>query len=151
MPTSKQSRRSRAPRVNIPARESAVIDVGGRQLTGPLCQLSINGGSLRMAKIFGESTFAQITLQTTGGTIACAIQFLKSGAPEIQAFRFIQLDGRTRGQLETALKQMRKEGLGDAPRSMFELCTSAARRVMQKAKESEGSRLVVDVLRRDVF
>lgn len=132
MPTAKQGRR--APRVNIPARESAAIDIGGRQVVGPLYQLSINGGSLRLAKIFGESTFGQMTLQTNTGTLVCAIQFLKSGAPDIQAFRFVQLDGKTRTQLETALKQMQKEGLGEAPSSMFQLCTHAARRVVQKAK-----------------
>ncbi len=133
MATSK-AQRNRAPRVNIPGRERAVIDVGGRQLTGPLCQLSVNGGSLRLAKIFGESTFGQITLQTTTGDIVSAIQFLKSGAPDVQAFRFVHLDPETRTRLETALQQMRKQGLGEAPRSMFQLCTNAARRVMQKAR-----------------
>lgn len=138
MPNAKQGRR--APRVNIPARESAMIDVGGRRLVGPLCQLSVNGGSLRLAKIFGERTFGQITLQTSKASLVCAIQFLKSGAPDVQAFRFVQLDPKTRSQLEAALKQMRKDGLGDAPQSMFEMCTSAARRVVEKAKE-QGRRL----------
>lgn len=135
MATSKH--RNRAPRVNVPGREFAVIDLGGRRLTGPLCQLSINGGSLRIAKIFGESTFGQITLQTTTGKIVSAIQFLKSGAADVQAFRFVQLDRETRSQLDAALKQMRKDGLGEGPRSMLEFCTNAARRVVEKAKSIE--------------
>ncbi len=129
--------RTRAPRVNVPGREYAVIDLGGRRVTGPLCQLSINGGSLRIAKIFGERTFGQITLQTTTGKIVSAIQFLKSGAPDVQAFRFVQLDRANRSQLEAALKQMRKDGLGEGPRSMLEFCTNAARRVVEKAKSIE--------------
>ena len=137
MPTSKAGRRTRAPRVNIPGREFVVIDVGGRRLTGPLCQLSINGGSLKIAKIFGESTFGQITLETTTGNIVSAIQFLKSGAADVQAFRFIQLDRENRSRLESALKQMRKDGLGEGPRSMLEFCTDAARRMVQKAKSIE--------------
>jgi hypothetical protein len=144
-------RRNRAPRVNIPNRESAVINIGGTQITGPLCQLSINGGSLRLAKNFGENTFAEITLQTMTGSIVSPIQFLKSGAPGVQAFRFVQLDPQTRSTLETTLTQMRKDGLGEGPRSMFQVCTNVARRVMEKAKESERTRLVADVLRRDIF
>jgi len=112
MTRSRHDQPNRAPRVNVPRRESAVIDIGGRQLTCDLYQLSVNGGSLRLAKIFGESTFGEITLQTTKGSIVSAIQFLKSGAAEVQAFRFVQLDPKTRSRLETALGQMRKEGLG---------------------------------------
>jgi len=134
MAASRHGQRNRAPRVNVPRRESATINIGGRQLTCDLYQLSINGGSLRLAKIFGESTFAEITLQTTTGNIVSAIQFLKTGAADVQAFRFVQLDTKTRSRLETALGQMRKEGLGEAPRSMFQACTNVARRVMQKAK-----------------
>ena len=139
MAASRHGQRNRAPRVNIPARESAVIDIGGRRLTGPLCQLSVNGGSLRLAKIFGESTFGEITLETRTGNIICAIQFLKSGAPDVQAFRFVQLDAKTRSQLETALKQMENEGFGEGRRSMLQFCTSAARRVVQKAKNHMGN------------
>ncbi len=137
MATAKPGHRNRAPRVNIPGREYALIDIGGRRLTGPLCQLSINGGSLRIAKVFGESTFGQITLQTTTGRIVCPIQFLKSGAPDVQAFRFVQLEPETRAQLEAALKQMRKDGLGDGPRSRLESWTNAARRMVEKAKSIE--------------
>jgi PilZ domain len=134
MSPAQQGRRNRAPRVNIPHRESAQIDIGGKQLTSVLCKLSINGGALRLSKPFGESTLAEITLQTTSGTIGSAIQFLKVGSDGVQGFRFLQLDAATRSKLETALRQMRKQGLGDEPRSVIELCTNAARRVMQKAK-----------------
>jgi hypothetical protein len=134
MGSPKQGQRSRALRVNIPGKESAVIDIGGRRITGLLCQLSVNGGSLRLPKIFGENTFGQITLQTTTGNIESAIQFLKSGAPDVQAFRFVQLDPPTRSRLDTALKQMHQGVSGEESRSMLRFCTNAARRVMQKAK-----------------
>lgn len=134
MPTPKQGQRSRALRVNIPGRESAVIDIGGRTITGVLCQLSVNGGSLRLPQTFGERTFGQITLQTTNGIIESAIQFLKSGKPDIQPFRFVQLDPTTRSRLDTALREMQKQASGAGSRSMLRFCTNAARRVMEKAK-----------------
>jgi hypothetical protein len=134
MSPAKHGKRNRAPRVNIPHRESAVIDVGGKQLTSELCKLSINGGALRLGKPFVESTLAEITLQTTSGTVESAIQFLRFGKDGVQGFRFVQLDAPTRSKLETALRQMRSQGLGDGPRSVIELCAEAARRVVQKAK-----------------
>lgn len=134
MASSTQGRRNRAPRVNVPNREGVVINIGGRQVTGVLCKLSINGGSVRLAKCINESTLAEITLRTASGRIVSAIEFLKPSGDGIHGFRFIQLDPLTRSTLEDALRQMRKQGLGDRPRSVIELCTNAARRVMQKAK-----------------
>ena len=139
MSPAKQGRRNRAPRVNIPNRESAIIAVGGKQLTSELCKLSINGGALRLGKPFGESTLAEIKLQTSSGTVESTIPFLKFGSDGVQGFRFVQLDPGTRSKLETALRQMRSQGLGDRPRSVMELCTNAARRVMQKAKSQMGN------------
>ena len=134
MPPPQPGRRNRAPRVNIPNRESAQIYVGDKQTTSVLCKLSINGGALRLYKPFGEGTLAEIRLKTTSGTIESPIQFLKMGRDGVQGFRFLQLDPATRSTLETALRQMRKQGLGDGPRSVIELCTNAARRVMEKAR-----------------
>lgn len=134
MESSQQRRRNRAPRVTIPNREHAVIVIGGKKLSAALCKLSINGGSLRLPRSFGESTFAEITLETTSGDIESAIQFLKPGVEGIQGFRFIQLDPGTRRQLATAIEQMRKQGLGEGSSSVFQFCANAARRVVEKAK-----------------
>jgi hypothetical protein len=119
--------------VKIPNRENAVIDIGGKQLTSELFKLSINGGAVRVIKPFRESTLAEITLQTTSGNTVAAIQFLRPG-DGVQGFRFVQLDLATRTRLEAALEQMRKQGLGEGQRSVLQLCTNVARRVMQKAK-----------------
>jgi hypothetical protein len=121
-------------RRDLPSKKIAVIDLGGRRLSGPLCQLSIDGGSLRWAKIFGESTFAQITLPTATGSVVGTIQFLKSGAPDIQAFRFVQLDSRTRSRLETALSEMDAKGAEENSHSMRHFCKSATRRVTRKGQ-----------------
>ena len=141
MASTEQRRRVRSTRGNSPSKEIALIDLGGRRLSGPLCQLSIDGGSLQWAKIFGESTFAQITLPTATGSVVGTIQFLKSGAPDVQAFRFVQLDSRTRSRLENALRQMDSEGREEEKRSMRPFCTSATRRAMRTGKgRTERSR-----------
>jgi hypothetical protein len=129
-----QRRRNRAPRVTIPNREQAVIVIGGKKLSGALCKLSINGGSLRLPRTIVESTLAEITLETTSGDIESAIQFLRPGAEGVQGFRFLQLDPGTRRQLAMAIEQMRKQGLGDGTSSVFQFCANAARRVVEKAK-----------------
>jgi hypothetical protein len=131
---SPQQRRNRAPRVTIPNHEHAVIIIGGKELSGALCKLSINGGSVRLPRPIGESTLAEIRLETTSGDIESAIQFLKAGTPGVQGFRFIQLDPGTRRQLASAIEIMRKQGFGEGSSSVFQFCANAARRVVEKAK-----------------
>lgn len=133
MANTMERQRARVTR-DLPSKEIAVIDLGGRRISGPICQLSMDGGSLRWAKIFGESTFAQITLPTATGSVVCTIQFLKSGAPDIQAFRFVQLDSRTRSRLETALRQMDTKAADEESHSMRPFCTSTTRRVTRKGQ-----------------
>jgi hypothetical protein len=103
-------------------------------MKGMLGKLSVNGGSLRVAKPIAEGRLAGITLLTTSGKIESAIQFLKWDGAGLQGFRFVQLDPLMRSKLQAALGEMRKQGLGDGPRSVIQFCTDAARRVVQKAK-----------------
>ena len=135
MGTSRLGQRDRAPRVNIPNRESAVIDIGGKHLTGVLGKLSLTGGSVSLSKSIHEGTLAEITVQTTSGSVVSAIQFVKSTGSGMQGFRFVHLDPQTRSRLDMALQQMRKQGLGEGPHSILQHCTSVARRVIQKAKD----------------
>lgn len=134
MPLPNFGRTKRAPRVHIPTWENAVIDVGGREFKAGLYKLSINGGCL-MTKPVAVGRLAGITLQTTSGKIETAIQFLKPDGSGRQGFRFLQLDTVNRLRLENALAGMRRQGLGDGSASVLDLCTSTARKVMQKAKE----------------
>ena len=126
-------RTKRAPRVNVPSRERALVDIGGREFTAELCKLSVTGGSLRI-KAIPEGRLAGITLETTNGRIESAIQFLKPDEGGRQGFRFVQLDAMTRYRLQDALGEMRRQGLGEGSSSVIEFCTNTARRVMKKVK-----------------
>lgn len=134
MPLPNLGRSKRAPRVHIPSRERVVIDVGGNRVAVGLYKLSINGGCL-MTKPVAEGKLAGITLQTTSGKIESAIQFLKPEGANRQGFRFLQLDPLNRLRLQTAIDGMRRQGFGDGSSSVLDLCTSTARKMMQKARD----------------
>ena len=134
MPLPNLGRSKRAPRVNIPSRESALIDVGGKEFTAELCKLSVTGGCL-VTKPVPEGRLAGITLQTTSGRFESAIEFLKPEGAGRQGFRFLQLDPRNRLRLQATIDGMRRQGHGDGASSVLELCTNTARRVVQKARE----------------
>ena len=134
MPLPILGRTKRAPRVNIPTRESALIDVGGREFRAGLCKLSIRGGCLTTKPMpFGK--LAGITLHTTSGKVDLAIQFLHRDASGRHGFRFLQIDPVNLRRLETTVDELRRQGLADGSYSVIELCTNTARRVMRKAKE----------------
>ena len=137
MPLPNLGRSKRAPRVNIPSRESALIDVGGKRITVGLYKLSITGGCL-LTKPVTEGRLAGITLQTTSGKIESAIQFLKPDGAGRQGFRFVQLDPANGLRLQNALAQMRKQGLGDGSSSVMEFCANTARKVVEKTKSQIG-------------
>ncbi len=133
MALSKLGRRSRAPRVSLPNQQNSVVNIDGRRFTAALRKLSVNGGSVRLSKPLPEGTLAEITLPTNSGKVTSAIQLLTNDGHGTQGFRFLQLDPSTRSTLQTAIAQMRKQGLGDSPR-LLQYCTDAARFMVQLAR-----------------
>jgi hypothetical protein len=106
----------RAPRVNVPNKEQAVVALGALKVIGILCKLSVTGGSLRLSRSVSKGTVADLTIRSTSGPITSAIEFLgpaDKGTPPAQAFRFIHMGPAECRRLENALAAIRKEGFGE--------------------------------------
>jgi len=124
----------RAPRVNVPNKEQAVIAIGPHRVVGILCKLSVNGGSLRLSKPVSKGTVADLTLRATSGRITSAIEFLgpaDRGTPPAQAFRFIHMAPAECRRLENALAEIRKEGFGEKQSWRFHPLTRGALRTVK--------------------
>ncbi len=113
-----QRDKRRAPRVSVPNNEHAKIEVGPQQFVGTLGKLSSTGGTIRMPKRFDPGTMADLTLKTSAGKVSAAIELLAhlQGLPQLQAFRFVQMDVPDSRRLEKALWGLRKQGFGEGQR-----------------------------------
>jgi PilZ domain len=129
MPKDTHMRHVRPHRISVPNNEQAIIALGSERISGTLCKLSVTGGSLRLAKQFPPGTLADITLRTTSGNVGAVVQFLRNatGAPDVQAFRFFQIDPAARRHLERTLERMRQQGFGEKRRGLTPLVDLAQR------------------------
>ncbi len=68
-----------------------------------------------MPKRFDPGTMADLTLKTSAGKVSAAIELLTQlqGFPQLQAFRFVQMDVADSSRLEKALWGLRKQGFGE--------------------------------------
>jgi hypothetical protein len=84
---------------------------------------------MRFPRPFPSGTLAEVTLKTTSGKVGAAIQFLRTrtGAPDVQAFRFLQMDPLERRRLELTLDQMRRQGCGEKRRGLMPFVELAQR------------------------
>ena len=124
----------RAPRVNVPNKEQAIVSFGARHMVGVLCKLSTTGGSLRLPKPMAKGTVADITIKSTSGPITSAVEFLGSadrGALPPQAFRFIHMGPAECRRLENALEEIRKQGFGEKQDWRFHPLTRSALRTVK--------------------
>ena len=124
----------RAPRVNVPNKEQAVVALGGQRILGVLCKLSVTGGSLRMSKPMAKGTVADLTIRATSGPITSAIEFLGAadrGVLPAQAFRFIHMGPAETRRLENALEEIRKQGFGEKQDWRFHPLTRGALRTVK--------------------
>ena len=129
------TRRIRPRRVSVPNNEQAIITIGAERIAGTLCKLSVTGGSIRFARRLPPGTFADVTLRTTSGHVGAAIQFLTTmtGAPDVQAFRFVHMDPTERKRLEKVLEQMCRQGFGEKRRGLMPF-VELAQRALTTAK-----------------
>lgn len=124
----------RAPRVNVPNKERAVVAFGAQRTVGVLFKLSITGGSLRLSKPIDKGTVADLTIRATSGPITSAIEFLGAadkGAPPAQAFRFIHMGPAESRRLENALEEIRRQGFGEKQDWRFHPLTRSALRTVK--------------------
>ena len=124
----------RAPRVNVPNKEQAIVTLGAKHVLGVLCKLSISGGSLRMSKPLAKGTVADLTIRSTSGPIKSAVEFLgpaNRGALPPQAFRFIHMGPAESRRLENSLDEIRKQGFGEKQDWRFHPLTRSALRTVK--------------------
>ena|SRR5690242_16500877 len=124
----------RAPRVNVPNKEQAIVALGAQRMVGVLCKLSTTGGSLRLPKPLSKGQIADLTIRATSGPITSAVQFLgpaDRGALPPQAFRFIHMGPAECRRLENALEEIRRQGFGEKQDWRFHPLTRSALRTMK--------------------
>lgn len=124
----------RAPRVNVPNKEQAVVAFGAQRMLGVLCKLSVTGGSLRLSRPIPKGTVADLTIRATSGPITSAVEFLgpaDRGALPPQAFRFIHMGPAESRRLENALDEIRKQGFGEKQDWRFHPFTRSALRTVK--------------------
>ena len=132
--TSRQRDSVRSPRVNVPNKERAVVQLGTQQMVGILWKLSATGGSLRLTKPVSKGTVADLTIRTTSGALTSAIEFMGQadrGTPPAQAFRFIHMGPAESRRLENALEEIRKQGFGEKQDWRFHPLTRGALRTVK--------------------
>lgn len=106
------NRHQRATRVSIPHKEKVVLAIDKARVACHLCQLSVNGGTLRLAQRVAPGTLAGVSLKTDTGLVEGAIQMLGvvDEVLEVQAFRFVHMAPPDRQRLQGALQRMHQQG-----------------------------------------
>lgn len=124
----------RAPRVNVPNKERALVALGNQHIAGILCKLSATGGTVRLPRSLAKGTVADLTLKAVSGRISSAVEFLgpaDRGTPPAQAFRFIHMPPAESRRLENALEEIRKQGFGEKQDWRFHPIARTALRTMR--------------------
>ncbi len=130
MPT---KRPTRAPRYTLSAPEPVLLTLGpSNKLAGRLAALSLTGGRMRLAKPLAVGTFADLTMTTVAGTFTAPIEMLKPLASGMQPFRFVQIDPGYRKRLESTLKKLEEQGLGESHPGLFGLLSGLTKRLTGK-------------------
>jgi len=106
-------RPARARRFSIANKEKVVLAVDKTRVAAQLCQLSVNGGTLRLSQRLAPGTLAGVSLKTDIGIVEGAVQFLGvvDEVLEVQAFRFVHMAPPDRQRLQGALQRMHQHGL----------------------------------------
>ncbi len=109
-------RRVRSPRVLVPQGPKGLFLVDNDPIDGVLHKLSLTGGAVQMARECVPGVLAEIRLHTSSGTVQAVVEMLAKNdrnAPE-QPFRFVALGDDDQKLLVRAIKNLRKQGFGDA-------------------------------------
>jgi hypothetical protein len=134
MPASTK-RPTRAPRYVLSAPEPVMVTLGpSNKLGARLHALSLTGGRMKLAKPLAVGTFADITMTTVSGPFTAPIETLKPLAGGVQPFRFVQIDPGYRKRLETTLKKLEEQGLGESHPGLFSLLSGLTKRLTGKSK-----------------
>jgi len=122
-------RPTRSPRYLLSSPEPVLLAVGPEKLGGKLYALSLTGGRMRLAKPLPAGTFADLTMTTVSGPFTAPIEMLKPLPGSLQPFRFVQIAPGYRNRLESTLKKLREQGLGEAQPGLFGLLSNLTRRL----------------------
>jgi len=109
-------RRVRSPRVRVPQGPKVLFMVDNQPVEGVLHKLSLTGGAVQMAQACAPGVIAEIRLHTNSGTVQAVVEMLaKNDASALeQPFRFVALGNDDQKLLVSAIKNLRKQGFGDA-------------------------------------
>lgn len=122
----------RSPRFTVPNNEQAVVSINSEHLKGTLQLLSLTGGTIRLDRRIAPGTFADIRMETASGTFTAAIEFLRMGKNNAQAYRFVAMGTLSRNRLSDGLKKMREQGHG-LEKTPMDHVRSLARRVLPRS------------------
>jgi hypothetical protein len=129
-----KKKRIRAPRLSVPNNERVVVSIGSsigtEEFDGTVHLLSLNGGTIRIAKRFALGTFGDIRIKTVSGTFSATIEFLRMASGNTQAFRFIAMGTVARTRLDDALNKMHAQGLAVEKPSSLRWFRNLARRII---------------------
>jgi hypothetical protein len=133
-PAMVKKKRIRAPRLSVPNNERVVVSIGTsigtEEFDGTVHLLSLNGGTIRIAKRFALGTFGDIRIKTVSGTFSATIEFLRMASGNTQAFRFIAMGTVARTRLDDALNKMHAQGLAVEKPSLLRGFRNLARRII---------------------
>ncbi|HTC93494.1 MAG TPA: hypothetical protein VK699_08585 [Terriglobales bacterium] len=109
-------RRVRSPRVRVPQGPKVLFMVDNQPVEGVLHKLSLTGGAVQMAQVCAPGAIAEIRLHTNSGTVQAVVEMLaKNDASALeQPFRFVALGDDDQKLLVSAIKNLRKQGFGEA-------------------------------------
>lgn len=109
-------RRVRSPRVRVPQGPKVLFLLDNNPIEGALHKLSLTGGAVQLAKECVPGALGEIRLHTNSGTVQAVIQVLAKNDPNAieQPFRFVALGDDDQKLLVSAIKNLRKQGFGDA-------------------------------------
>jgi hypothetical protein len=127
--------RARSPRVTIPSKEQAVLNIGNGRVAGTLLRLSATGGLIQLPRPVPTGTLADIRLRTVEGDLSAAIELMQANGSGAQGFRFLRMELDDCRHLERVLKQMRKHGLGEKQPSVLDPLVSLAQKTYTLAKK----------------
>jgi hypothetical protein len=103
----------RSPRVRISSDATANFNLGNRKVSATLHSLSLTGGLVQFHDDVGDLTLAEVVLTTTAGPIKALVELLwKKKDGSSCPFRFVALDDPDFERLATALRSLRKQGVG---------------------------------------
>lgn len=108
--------RVRSPRVRVPQGPKVLFLLDNNPIQGILHKLSLTGGAVELEQECDPGALAEIRLHTSSGTVQAVVEVLPRNDPAAaeQPFRFVALGDDDQKLLVSAIKNLRRQGFGDA-------------------------------------